>query len=116
MSYGAKLQQSCLFLDKIVLFFCRDRITFVNLPKKGMPTVFIFFGFRFMFYSNDHLPIHIHILKDGHEAKYNVEPLEMVYNHGFKKHDLLMIESVIEENKAIIIERWKDYFKDREES
>lgn len=84
-----------------------------------MPTVFIFFGFRFMFYSNDHLPIHIHILKDGHEAKYNVEPIEIieiVYNHGFKKHDLLMIESVIEENKAIIIERWKDYFKDREES
>ena len=58
-------------------------------------------------------------MKDGHEAKYNVEPIEIieiVYNHGFEKHDLLMIESVIEENKAIIIERWKDYFKDREES
>ena len=77
-----------------------------------MPTIFIFFGFRFMFYSNDHAPIHIHVLKDGHEAKYNVDPVEQSYNHGFKKHDILLIESVIEENKAIIIDRWKDYFKE----
>ncbi len=77
-----------------------------------MPTIFIFFGFRFMFYSNDHTPIHVHVIKDGHEAKYNVEPVEQVYNHGFKKHDILMIESVIEENKAVIIDRWKEYFKE----
>ena len=35
--------------------------------------------------------------------------------HGYickKKHDILLIESVIEENKAIIIDRWKDYFKE----
>lgn len=24
-----------------------------------MPTIFIFFGFRFMFYGNDHLPVHV---------------------------------------------------------
>lgn len=29
-----------------------------------MPTIFIFFGFRFMFYSNDHAPVHIHILEN----------------------------------------------------
>lgn len=32
-----------------------------------MPTIFIFFGFRFMFYSNDHTPVHVHIIKDGHK-------------------------------------------------
>lgn len=69
-------------------------------------------GFRFMFYSNDHEPIHVHIIKDGHEAKYNVEPIEQVYNHGFKRHDILMIESVIEENKEVIVSRWIDYFKE----
>lgn len=41
-----------------------------------MPTIFIFFGFRFMFYSNDHTPIHVHVIKDGNEAKYNVQPIE----------------------------------------
>ena len=57
-----------------------------------MPTIFIFFGFRFMFYSNDHAPIHVHILKDGHEAKYNVDP--------------------VEQNREIVIDRWKNYFKE----
>ena len=63
-----------------------------------------------MFYSNDHLPIHVHIIKDGHEAKYNVQPIEHIYNHG--RHDILMIEAVIEENKDIIINRWNEYFKE----
>ena len=77
-----------------------------------MPTRFILFGFRFMFYSNDHAPIHVHILKDGHEAKYNVDPVELVFNHGFKKHYILLIESVLEENWEIVIDRWKNYFKE----
>ena len=77
-----------------------------------MPTIFIFFGFRFMFYSNDHAPIHVHILKDGHEAKYNVDPVELVFNHGFKKHYILLIGSVLEENWEIVIDRWKNYFKE----
>lgn len=65
-----------------------------------------------MFYSNDHAPIHVHILKDGHEAKYNVDPVEQVFNHGFKKHYILLIESVLEEDRDIVIDRWKNYFKE----
>lgn len=75
-----------------------------------MPTVFIFFGFRFLFYSNDHEPIHIHIIKDDCEAKYNVCPIEQIYNHGFKKHQIAIIELIIEENEMIIVERWKTFF------
>ena len=75
-----------------------------------MPTLFIIFGFRFMFNSNDHTPIHIHVIKDGCEAKYNIEPVELVFNHGFKRHDLSLIESIVLENKEIIIERWHSYF------
>ncbi len=50
-----------------------------------MPTMFVFFGFRFLFYSNDHKPVHVHVVKGDCEAKYNVSPVELVYNHGFKK-------------------------------
>ncbi len=28
-----------------------------------MPTIFILFGFRFLFYANDHEPIHVHGVK-----------------------------------------------------
>ena len=75
-----------------------------------MPTLFTVFGFRFLFYSNDHEPIHIHIIKDDCEAKYNVCPIEQIYNHGFKKHQIAIIESIIEENEMIIVERWKTFF------
>lgn len=75
-----------------------------------MPTVFNFFGFRFLFYSDDHTPVHVHVIKDGNEAKYNIKPIELVFNHGFKKHELKMIESVIEENEDVIAERWEAFF------
>lgn len=76
-----------------------------------MPTVFILFGYIFKFYSDDHEPIHVHVVKDGREAKYNVEPeVSQVYNHGFKKNEISIIEGVIEENREVIIDRWKNYF------
>ena len=64
-----------------------------------------------MFYSNDHEPEHVHVIKGDCEAKYNVKTIELAYNHGFKKQELAIIESIIEENKDIIIERWENYFK-----
>ena len=76
-----------------------------------MPTIFILFGYIFMFYSDDHGPIHVHVVKDGREAKYNVVPeVAQVFNHGFKKHEISIIEGVIEENIEVIIDRWKSYF------
>ena len=77
-----------------------------------MPTVFIVFGFCFKFYSNDHEPVHIHVTKDGHEAKFNLEPkVELVVNRGFKKHELTVMTGIIEENAEILRERWNEYFK-----
>lgn len=77
-----------------------------------MPTIFIVFGFIFKFYSDDHEPIHVHIIKDGHEAKYNIDPaIEQVFNHGFKKHEISMIESILLENAAVVKSRWEEYFK-----
>lgn len=78
-----------------------------------MPTLFVFFGFRFLFYSNDHEPVHVHIVKDNCEAKYNVEPIQLIYNHGFKEKQLVIIESVIKDNAAIIKDMWKNYFKSK---
>ena len=53
----------------------------------------------------------MHVIKDGKEAKYNVGPIvAQVFNHGFKKHEISMIESIIEENVNVIKERWQEYF------
>lgn len=76
-----------------------------------MPTLFIIFGFRFFFWSNEHEPVHVHISKGEAEAKFNVATMELIENYGFKKNELRMIESILEENKEIIEERWCEYFK-----
>lgn len=75
-----------------------------------MPTLFIFFGMRFYFYSDEHLPIHVHIQNADGKAKFNVHPeIELVYNKGMKKKDLNFAENIIYENKEIIITRWNEY-------
>lgn len=35
----------------------------------------------------------------------------MVFNHGFKKHEISVIEGIIEENADIIKFKWKEYFR-----
>ena len=75
-----------------------------------MPTIFIIFGYRFQFYSNDHSPIHVHVIKGGAKAKYNLFPIELIENIGFKKSELKLIESIIEENVETISEHWNTYF------
>ena len=75
-----------------------------------MPTLFILFGLRFYFYSEEHLPIHIHVKNADGQAKFNVEPeIELVYNKGLKQKDLNLAEKIINENKEIIIARWNEY-------
>lgn len=75
-----------------------------------MPTLFIVFGYKFFFWSNAHDPVHEHVSKGGAEAKYNVKTIALVENHGFKRNELRMIESIIEENKDVIVQHWNAYF------
>ncbi|MDD3052655.1 MAG: DUF4160 domain-containing protein [Candidatus Cloacimonetes bacterium] len=43
---------------------------------------------RFFFYSDEHLPIHVHIENGDGIAKFNVEPhVKLVSNRGIKKKD-----------------------------
>ena len=76
-----------------------------------MPTIFILFGFRFLFYANDHEPIHIHVVKGDISAKFTLLPeVELVESKGLKRAELKLVESVIEENKEIIAEHWNKFF------
>lgn len=75
-----------------------------------MPTIFIFFGFRFLFYANDHEPIHVHVVKGDVSAKYTLSPVALVDNHGLKPAELKMVEAIIEENKEVIAEHWNNFF------
>jgi hypothetical protein len=75
-----------------------------------MPELFRMFGIRFFFFSNEHLPIHVHIKNSDGDAKFEVNPVKLVENKGIKSKDIYLAESIIEENQDIIEAKWKEYF------
>ncbi len=79
-----------------------------------MPTLFEIFGFKFFFYSNEHLPIHIHIAKGDKEAKFELQNDEFVLksSKNMKTKELTKLERVVVEFKDEIVSAWKEHFKD----
>ena len=76
-----------------------------------MPIVFVSFGMRFVFFSNDHEPIHIYVIKGKgsikENAKFQVLPeVKLLENNGLQHNELKMAEMVIEENIEVITESW----------
>jgi hypothetical protein len=66
---------------------------------------------RFFFFSNDHLPIHIHVKNADGTAKFALDPARLLENNGIKRKDISLAESIIEENREVIINHWNDFFK-----
>ena len=79
-----------------------------------MPTAFRHDGFRFFFYSNEgdpREPVHIHVMKDGGEAKFWLAPeIRLARSHGFDARTLRKLASVIEQHKGQISEAWDEHF------
>lgn len=79
-----------------------------------MPELFRMFGLRFHFWSREHEPIHVHVENSDGEAIYSIssEGVLLKENYKIKPKDLKLAESILEENKDLILFKWKKYFKD----
>ena len=75
-----------------------------------MPEIFRFAGIRFFFFSNEHLPIHIHVKNSDGTAKFTVNPVQLIESKGMKNKELNTAEEMIRENEDLIVLRWKEYF------
>lgn len=75
-----------------------------------MPELFRMFGIRFFFFSNEHLPIHVHVRNADGTARFEIKPLKLIENKGMKQKDIYLAESIIEENADLIEEKWNEYF------
>jgi len=73
------------------------------------PTVLRKNGFRFYFYSNEHIPIHIHVEKWDRYMKYDLENNHIIENN-FKKIEENEVLSIMFKNKEKLIISWKNYF------
>ncbi len=77
-----------------------------------MPEVFRSLGYRFYFYSDDHMPIHIHVAFGDGEAKFNISNnfATLVVNNGLKANEIRKAKRLIEKNIDKIIISWIQYF------
>ena len=75
-----------------------------------MPTIINIDGFRFFFYSNEHLPKQIHIEKTEKTAKFNLEFVELVKSSRFNASELKQIRNLVEQNQKLLIQKWNEFF------
>ena len=78
-----------------------------------MPTVLRKKGYRFFFYSNEHLPIHIHVEKDNKTAKYGFEPIELIGSRSFNSSELTEIRILVSDHVELFKEKWNEYFNNK---
>ncbi len=79
-----------------------------------MPVIFRYKGFRFFFYSNEgnpREPMHVHVIGQGGEAKFWVNPtVGLATSDGLNPKTLRELEQVVADNIELIKERWNGYF------
>jgi hypothetical protein len=79
-----------------------------------MPVVFRHKGFRFHFYANEgdpREPPHIHVVKDGIDAKFWLLPEVVVeYNDGFNARALRELTEIVAHRRDFILRKWDDFF------
>jgi len=76
-----------------------------------MPTVLKIGPFRFFFYSNENgEPAHIHIQRDNMLAKFWLRPVALASSTRFSSKDLRKLETLVSENKELLLETWNEYF------
>jgi hypothetical protein len=73
-----------------------------------MPVVLRVDGYRFWFYEADlDEPLHVHVGKEGKEAKYWLNPIRMARAGRFKPVDLREIERIINDNLDFLRSAWE---------
>ena len=69
-------------------------------------------GMRFIIFTDDHEPAHVHVVGDG-KAKINLAGAggrpELVYNDGFKAGDIKKALRIVAEHQAAMLQRWDEH-------
>jgi len=75
-----------------------------------MPTVLRVDGFRFFFFSDEHLPLHIHVEKAECYLRVELENLTLTDNYGFSSKEVQRIVAIVRANQIDLIGAWNEYF------
>jgi hypothetical protein len=66
-------------------------------------------GYKFFFYEVDvaNEPPHVHISREGYEAKFWLDPISVAREGRFRKKNLRDIERIIEDNHSFLLDAWE---------
>lgn len=64
-------------------------------------------GMRFVIYTDDHEPAHLHVYGDG-EARINIVLVTVISNRGMSKRDLKRALSIVLEHREMFLGEWRD--------
>jgi hypothetical protein len=73
-----------------------------------MPIVLNVEGFRFIIFSNDHLPPNVHVKQAEGGAKVTINPVEITEFWKLSPRQLRRIEEIIEEHQAFLLAKWQE--------
>lgn len=76
-----------------------------------MPTLLRLDGFRFYFFSHEpNEPPHVHVDKGAATIKLWLDPVAVARSRGFRAHEIGGIIAMVEEHRAMLLEKWHEYF------
>ncbi len=77
-----------------------------------MPTVLRVKGYRFFFFSREGgEPPHIHVAHAENYAKFWLNPVSLVWNMGFRSHELTELRRLVEHNRKMFEEKWHEHLE-----
>ncbi|MFZ4580276.1 MAG: DUF4160 domain-containing protein [Myxococcota bacterium] len=77
-----------------------------------MPTLLAQEGFKFFFYANEHMPLHVHVTRGGGYAKIDLATLAVSDRH-LRPADASRAVAIAREHQAEFIRRWYEFFPSR---
>jgi len=76
-----------------------------------MPTLLIWRGHKFRFYSSDGLePPHVHVYHDRKSVKIWLKSMSVVNNKGYSDQEINRLLAIVKENRKKWMEAWNEFF------
>ncbi len=76
-----------------------------------MPTIFRKDGYRFFFFSDEHLPEHIHIEKGDSYVRIELLNLRVTDRYKISQKEIKKLLKLVEENRIVLTGAWNEHFK-----
>lgn len=79
--------------------------------RKNLPTVLKIDGYRFFFFSDEHLPTHIHVEKADAYARVELETLKVTDSYNISSKELKKIVELVRQHNEGLQKAWHEHFK-----